>query len=675
MKRGLLVTVYDEATTKAAIAGGVDAVLLPLKEQHEHLLPLLLLHDVEVFVDICGMRDEDYHDKKKLLKQWLDMGVKGICTGSLTLSSKFSSAGFITLLNLGSQLLTRESLKYVQSTHIIVSPEIAHKELNELLTAERFRFVITMHTNMKYYLHSRIRHNLPVHYYRDHDRTLGVERGTLRNIPDLYSVSFHQHINALTHDSIDYMLIADTTRKPYEQFVLVDSYRKLMDNKASKDTVERIELIARGKISDGMFSHHVPDLRQKKGIYLGVIGESGLTLQAELKKGDQILIMTNKKPATYKLNFFICDKHKVTRAQKDDTIQLNIPHFTAGNKVYKIAESEEEIDVKRLPVDMHLQGRAGEHLQVVLSFNGVQVTSETAGVLVPAKNNPITKDTLAEHIKFTDHPFYVNAWDSSVETGQYVSFTELKYAIRKAADDLILKVVKERAVSVTLPDIPLVESFRNNEIARPKLYVHVKNVDEVMQAVQLKVDCIYYDIYQPDILDVKDICGKHHIPLYLRTPNIVGPNEYRHVMKLIEHYQPDGILVANLAFLDMNGLAKHLDILMPSLPKEMLRISAPDIDLDHTIAQVTGKQVLMACRLPIDAKRKEKGFIFTKSPFGETLILDRVSINHGEVVLKLVSKGQSNFFIDVRTNTKDMVSSVKEEIYNAIEQFGMVISH
>ena len=231
----------------------------------------------------------------------------------------------------------------------------------------------------------------------------------------------------------------------------------------------------------------------------------------------------------------------------------------------------------RLPVRLHLGGRAGEPLRLTLSTeDGRQGRAESATPLAPARQRALDAQTLRQTIgSLGDTPFRIADLTIDLEEGLFLPLGEIKRARREAVAALTAALQRhdrdrEMPAAPVLPRL-LPETGPPHRADAPRLTVLCRSAEQVDAALALsEVDELVVDFLE--VHGLKTACERIRRAgrrLVVAAPRIFKPGEER-LARYLLRLAPDALLVRSTGLLwalhRAGGPgAPHLDATIPAL--------------------------------------------------------------------------------------------------------------
>lgn len=454
-------------------------------------------------------------------------------------------------------------------------------------------------------------------------------------------------------------------------------FRDALDERLKKDDVEKISLLTKNGFTEGFYSKSRSAIQRSKGIFLGTVEDGKLVLKDTLQKGEKIAFRDGYKTRIYKVSYMIKDGGKVQHGSAGDTIMINYEFFRNGVEIYKISLADQEFENLRLDMDMKLKLRIGAPAQLSLKAAGVDVKAAGEKDVEAANKTPLEKDIVQSNLgRLSNTPFRLKSLEFDMDDGAVIAYSEINRLKRTALRKLFESFLGRKDIQRLEPD--KLPSRKSN--SKPSVCVLVHDYEGVEEACSAGADLIYYDIFSHDVSEAMDYAKGCGIPIYLVTPRIIHESEIEHIKKLIEHYSPEGILVADIGLLSPKIKAnKHLytnlclsnDLVLrywdwPAvLPVGMDISELLDFNYSKAMVYAHGKAVLMTSKNEIKKNElnvKGKRYSVKRNPYGSTEIIETRVTSLLDYVPQLSQAGVSGFFLDLDDNVRRTIESFKQAL-------------
>ena len=204
-----------------------------------------------------------------------------------------------------------------------------------------------------------------------------------------------------------------------------------------------------------------------------------------------------------------------------------------------------------------------------------------------------------------------------------------------------------------------------------KLLVRVYSKEDAFKASNSGADIVFFDILDEDFEKIK-ISSK----LYGVTPRIVLDKDIEIISKRIKESNSEGLLIGNLAFLNLN-LPKYLDYNLNNFNdidlskiKDSKAIISPELSLNELndfnnkdfAVLVHGKIRLMTLRhnLTPGIIRDNKGEFYIKKIYNGSEIVNGKELGLLSKSQQLLSKGINQFYIDTENDVENIVKLYRD---------------
>lgn len=263
---------------------------------------------------------------------------------------------------------------------------------------------------------------------------------------------------------------------------------------------------------------------------------------------------------------------KIEHAQVGTTVSFEIKgkvHMSdAVFKVYDKAlmdearRSYEEDTRQKIPVGARVEARIGKPLYLVLTDDrGNTVRAETEYIAEPAKNRPLTEETVKKQInRLGTTAFTIDHLSFDIEDGLMMPVSELNNVRR----DAIAALEQQRIVSFEkarrgiLPKVWQMPTGSSAPVLKPApLMAAVDDIEALKAAIDAGADGILYggENYDGIHLRAKDYraarnCAKKHgVRIDFNTPRIVRAAEEAEIVRLLTSFRtepPDALHVHHI---------------------------------------------------------------------------------------------------------------------------------
>lgn len=320
----------------------------------------------------------------------------------------------------------------------------------------------------------------------------------------------------------------------------------------------------------------------KRGVYLGeVVRIRGrrvdVQLSAPVRRGDGIVFEGDRAADDEqggRVFGVYRQRQRLDEAVSSGLVELELPdsldvtRLVAGQAVWKTDDPELTArlrqsfttadPVRRVAVTVTVRAVAGEPLQLTARTE----TGMTASVigdesLSEAKNRPATQAFLEEQLARLGHTVYeLRTVTADLSGGPMIPLSVLSRLRR----ELIAELDRQggQAPSRRLADgdvlaglrstIPNVNLARRAQSERPpQIYVLCRTLEQFRSAAEMRVDTVmadFQDLRQYRVAIA--VARQHGVPVFLAPPRIQKPDE-RGIFHVLRRWEPDGILVRNLA--------------------------------------------------------------------------------------------------------------------------------
>jgi putative protease len=250
------------------------------------------------------------------------------------------------------------------------------------------------------------------------------------------------------------------------------------------------------------------------------------------------------------------------------THALNLKSIPTGAIVWKTDDPEirkrleqtysrDEV-ARRAPIDMIVNARAGQPLQLTLNDGSSSVTVASEQPLELARQHPATAQTLREQLsRLGDTPFELRDLTADELDAVMIPKSLLNDLRRKAAEQL--QTARTAAHQIQIADPDALDHLRaqtttlkpDAENAQPSLTVLARTLDQLLAITTWRrtlplttVYCDFEDVRK--YTDAVSIARDAGLSIALATTRIIKPNE-EGLLRLVAGANPDAILIRNLA--------------------------------------------------------------------------------------------------------------------------------
>ena len=668
----LFVPTRNRDEIKASISAGADALTIPIHQYNRNLLNICKIHDVSVYLLIQNaVTDNEFSSYIDIINTAWQDGIDGIYlfdTG-FAYYVKHVVPDIHVIVSPRSELSNSEAIKHYQAMDtIILPPELSKESLLDLRKKVTCNLGTIVHGSLEKFYGFVFRNNIQ-----------SPEQSYCRppKVP-MQELCLIEHIPELMIRGVTTLIVLPNGKAPYFLYTIIEMYRKAIDSIMSNDfevtpeMKKMLMLTSLRKQSEGLFNRKKDiskGMVNSSGVYLGTVLKNTIRLEDTLYKGDRILVRSGRKDVILKIKYILNqNRQKLYEAHAGDIIHLRFPQFKPGKKIYRVLMSDDlEYPQKKVMITVDVRLVKGRPLEVVFRHQGVSVELKGTIPAIKAKNVEVTSERISEQFsRMYQTPFEVEKYTGKVDPGLFIPFSELNTLRQQAVDQLTEEMTKSYRRQRT--DISYTDARSPSPKKKVELYCRVYSYEDVTEAVRAGADLIYYDIFATDVTDVQEYCKLNNVDLFLSTPRIIHEHELEHILKLINHYDPKGILVGNAALLTKKiGTQKHLDYNFQVSNSETLsfwnvpaivssRLGDSDVkDLagSNIIFFAHGKVILINTRYELS--NREERWLVQKTPYGDTIIKSPYEIRMIDKVAGLKEKGIHAFYLDLEDNVYETV--------------------
>ena len=667
-KRGtLLVACYDLASCRAAIAGGADAIsVLP----NEYLKDCIFeghLFDRDVFLTLeMNVRQDGLQNLLTLVNQAYGWGVKGIMVSDIglyaALKERFDDLELI--ISSRFDIRNRAAVEQFLGDTIMLTPELSHDEASEIASSTSAGIVV----------HGNVGHLL--------DRS---ENLTLRSLKkkglSFKDICLVDDMGMLKESGFAYYSIIDYHKSPSRIYTITSVYRSAIEGNLDEDQKNELLLTSDYNVLEGMGNRTDDAMngytKVKEGLLLGYVRDGKLILNYPLKRGERIAIPARRKRAHFKITYLLVDGKTAPEAHEGQSVVLKYPQFVDGQPVYKTSVEPREVPQRRIPVSLKVKGNVGDPLYVEAQAEGKTVVSQSEKPVEKADSETISQDRISYQLsRVGNSPFSVEGVELDLDNESFIQFSQLN-RLRNQTFDALRNALCEKHLrkEKNVKRIPATKTASLGE--RPRIFVKVFSVDQVSEAIEAGADLLYFDIFSPEVMDVQYLCRKAQIPLYLSTPHIIHERERSHIQKLVEHYEPDGILAGNTALLGSSRNV-HLDHTIPvgnveaqnywGVPSVVVpgNDGIAGLDPSRIILFKEGRMRFLQTRFsihPAAIKKLRKGVRYDKNPYGDTVLYKEEQ----DISVDLSSTPVHAIYLELDRDVKGRITEYKATLQSSLQ--------
>jgi U32 family peptidase len=423
------------------------------------------------------------------------------------------------------------------------------------------------------------------------------------------------------------------------------------------------------------------------GIYIGKFFDNQIYLKDTLKKGDTISFMKGNKIIQLKINYMLKGEEIIEEAKAGDKISLHFFSFKNGIEVYKTAITEQKFtEYKKFPLNINIKISVNLPTEIIVNYkkDNKEKTLKIVDneIIKKANNKPLKNEDLEKIFRrLKNTPFEIKTFNSEINENARLSFSQINKLKKKLIKEIMLSFISSNKEKIELVEKnnSKKDIIINNK--KPEFYIKVYDLDGIEKAIEMKADIIYYDIFSADVLDAINYAKKKKVKLFLITPRIIYDNTYNHIIKLIEHYNPDGIIIGDKSLItEKLKLEKHIDYnfnisnsISKSFWKKPCVLSVElnfseicNIEDKDSIIFLYGSPIVMTSRIELRQNEliNDKGekFRIIKTPYKETMIIQDKKIDLIENIKELYNNGFYKFFIEAKENVEEILESLKETL-------------
>ncbi len=302
---------------------------------------------------------------------------------------------------------------------------------------------------------------------------------------------------------------------------------------------------------------------------------------------------------------------------------INFERIKPGHTLYKTSDPKLESEIRRFwqnarpaetktPLHLTVTGQPGAPLTVTAAFNLHGALHHLGAVSSPvplehAAKHPLTTASLTNQLgRLGDSDYELAALDNQLEGACHLALSVLNQLRR----DLVKQVAAAGSQGYSQPEPPQqsrisvlapVRDADPGPLPPPRLAVLCRTLEQVRATLDNQVPIIYCDFedprrYRAAVALCRSQISNSKSQIHLATPRILKPGELGY-LKLIEHAEPDGLLLRNLGALhfykDRGDLTKtgdfSLNVANPITAKllmESARLDLLTVSYDLNVGQV-----------------------------------------------------------------------------------------
>jgi U32 family peptidase len=215
----------------------------------------------------------------------------------------------------------------------------------------------------------------------------------------------------------------------------------------------------------------------------------------------------------------------------------------------------------RIPVTLTVEGEIGQPLLLTIKTEELSITAESAVVLEPSVKSPLTLEFVKKELSsLTATPLKSVSFEYKIKGNVFIHHREMKH-LRRQAVQFFLTQLQERPLIKTTERLERVLSaIKSNtsslssaasSLPQANLHVMIRSLDQLAALKGMKLGMVYLDFeFDRDFKEGVALSRSLGHKVGLVTTRIFKPGEGGHI-KLIERLKPDGVLVRNLAALEL----------------------------------------------------------------------------------------------------------------------------
>ena len=367
----------------------------------------------------------------------------------------------------------------------------------------------------------------------------------------------------LIETGVTSLKIEGRMKRPEYVATVVKVYRDALDRKFStpEDNRKLAQIFNRdfttAYLEKNPGKHLISDMKpNNRGVLIGRVVEVGrekitLKLSDKISAGDQVEIWIK---IGGRVTFTVEDFEL-----RGDLCTIKIPNakgVRVHDRAFKIFDAALTAEarkfftgapVRRIAVAAEVEVKLGEPLTLTLTdSDGNSATAQTNFIAEPAKNRPLTLETLKNQIgRLGNSIFALDKISAELEENLMIPISELNEVRRKVVEQLEslrLKKFDRPKIFIPADTETLVPS---SQFLVPSLIAQVDTLDKIKAALDAGADAILFDGISKEAVDFVHERGKK---IYLATPRLVRENEIAALEKILSA-EVDAIYIHNLATL------------------------------------------------------------------------------------------------------------------------------
>ena len=280
-----------------------------------------------------------------------------------------------------------------------------------------------------------------------------------------------------------------------------------------------------------------------------------------LSPGDGVEIIINNKNSVGSYINKVCKAGETVELSVEQAVKVgSAVHRSFDKKLDEDLKATFVKDVRKIAIEANVSVKAGEPVQLQLSYDDLQV-EVTGAVAELAQNQPLSSDKILEQLAKTGQtPFRVSFGQTAIDENIYISIKELNHTRREATEALAQKIVQHHKRKVTPPAVKLPTPC--HESNKRAVSVSLRHTDQLLGVIQATgVSRVYFQAnshLRGNISDIIEMCQSQGIELFVALPLLID----RQLPELISFYEGQaiaGYLVNNYGHLTaLKGTSKQI---------------------------------------------------------------------------------------------------------------------
>lgn len=221
--------------------------------------------------------------------------------------------------------------------------------------------------------------------------------------------------------------------------------------------------------------------------------------------------------------------------------------------------------IRKIKADLFAQLKLEERLELTLIDElGSIVYSQSQTASEPAKNRPLTKETLQDQLlRLGNSPIEISSLEIELDENVMLPFSQINqarqqlisYWEKQRINDLERLPIDQQLLSKRKRDIQKGHKTNQKTIKQdPLLAVTVTDIEAAITAIQAGADLIYYfgniythaHNYMADLSKLTTLAHQYGVSVYASFERVTTSKEIPDILSILDSYHYDGVLVGNL---------------------------------------------------------------------------------------------------------------------------------